>query len=49
MDRYETNLNIINHFNSDDINKIYVASGENFPDSLSGAAVQLLPEKIPLL
>lgn len=39
MDRYETNLNVINRFNGSNANKVYVASGDNFPDALSGAAL----------
>ncbi|MBV7271460.1 cell wall-binding repeat-containing protein [Clostridium sp. PL3] len=39
IDRYETNLNVINRFNGTEANKVYVASGENFPDALSGAAL----------
>ncbi|MFD3157824.1 cell wall-binding repeat-containing protein [Haloimpatiens sp. FM7330] len=39
-DRYETNVAVLNEFISDiSLNKVYVASGANFPDALSGAAL----------
>ncbi|MHB9936751.1 cell wall-binding repeat-containing protein [Clostridium sporogenes] len=38
-DRYDTNSKIINHFTDYDYTNVYVASGENFPDALSGAAL----------
>lgn len=39
-DKYERNLNAINAFSSDlDFSKVYIATGENFPDALSGAAM----------
>ncbi len=39
-DRYETNFNIINHFQNDiSFGNVYVATGQNFPDALSGAAL----------
>jgi spore germination protein YaaH len=38
-DRYETNLSVINEFINDvNFNNVYIASGENFPDALSGSA-----------
>ncbi|WP_186430447.1 cell wall-binding repeat-containing protein [Clostridium sp. BSD9I1] len=37
-DKYEINFNIIDKFKSDlDLSATYVASGENFPDALSGS------------
>lgn len=34
--RYDTNIAVLNEFKSDiDVNNLYVASGENFPDALS--------------
>ena len=38
-DRYDTNIDVINHFGEYDYTNVYTASGENFPDALSGAAV----------
>ncbi len=39
-DRYSTNLAIINRFRDNlDLNSVYLASGSNFPDSLSGSAL----------
>ncbi|EJO5348241.1 cell wall-binding repeat-containing protein [Clostridium botulinum] len=38
-DRYATNSKIINYFTGYDYTNVYVASGENFPDALSGAAL----------
>lgn len=41
--RYERNVNIINRFSSDiDFSKVCLASGENFPDALSGTAYAAL-------
>lgn len=38
--RYETNIKILQHFQNDiDISKMFVASGENFPDGLAGSAL----------
>jgi len=37
-DQYETNTEVLNHL-SFDTSKIYVATGENFPDALAGAAL----------
>lgn len=38
--RYDTNVAVINRFAKDlDFNKIYLASGENFPDALAGSAL----------
>ncbi|MBU5228059.1 cell wall-binding repeat-containing protein [Clostridium senegalense] len=38
--RYETNYKILNKFKNDlDFNNIYVATGSNFPDALSGAGI----------
>ncbi|MFL0198305.1 cell wall-binding repeat-containing protein [Clostridium sp. WILCCON 0269] len=37
-DKYQINLNIIDKFKSDlDLSTVYLASGENFPDALSGS------------
>lgn len=38
-DRYETVEKINSYFYGNNLDKVYVASGENFPDSLSGSAV----------
>ncbi|WP_407308213.1 cell wall-binding repeat-containing protein [Desulfosporosinus sp. SB140] len=39
-DRYDRNVNIINKFSSDiDFSNVYLATGENFPDALAGAAL----------
>jgi putative cell wall-binding protein len=38
--RYETNLSILNEFSNElDFTNLYIASAENFPDALSGAAL----------
>lgn len=37
-DRYTTNINVINRFKSNS-SDFYIASGDNFPDALSGAAL----------
>lgn len=38
--RYATNASVLNHFNSEfNYDKVYVASGENYPDALSGSAL----------
>lgn len=38
-DKFERNINIINEFSEDiNFNKVCVASGDNFPDALSGTA-----------
>lgn len=40
QDRYETNIKTIKRFEENvDLNKIFVALGENFPDALSGSAI----------
>lgn len=40
MNRYETNINIINQFeDSLDLSSIYIASSRNFPDALSGSVL----------
>lgn len=40
MNRYETNINIINQFeDSLDFKSIYIASAQNFPDALSGSVL----------
>lgn len=42
-DRYQRNANIINKFSSNiDFSKVCIASGENFPDALSGTAYAAL-------
>ncbi|MDP4178245.1 MAG: cell wall-binding repeat-containing protein [Bacillota bacterium] len=39
-DRYKTNMAILNKFSSEfDFSNIYLATGENFPDALSGSAL----------
>lgn len=38
-DRYVTSLNIAKRFNSDNINNVILAKGEDFPDALSGGAL----------
>lgn len=48
-DRYETNLLLLDRFEKDlDFNKVYLASGQNFPDALSGSAYAAL-SKSPLV
>ncbi len=37
QDRYETSVNIANYFTSDSLKNIIIASGNNFPDALSGS------------
>lgn len=47
--RYETNINIINHFKGElDLSKSIIASGENFPDALSGSMIASI-NKAPLV
>lgn len=47
--RYETNINIINHFKDElDLSKSIIASGENFPDALSGSMLAAI-NKTPLV
>lgn len=47
--RYETNINIINHFKDElDLSNPIVASGENFPDALSGSMLAAI-NKTPLV
>lgn len=47
--RYETNINIINHFKDElDLSKSIIASGENFPDALSGSMIAAI-NKAPLV
>lgn len=45
QDRYETVEKINNYFYENNLDKVYVASGENFPDSLSGSAVAAIQGK----
>lgn len=41
--RYETNIDILNAFNDEfNFNNIFIATGENFPDALSGASLAAL-------
>ncbi|KZL90808.1 cell wall-binding repeat-containing protein [Clostridium magnum] len=44
-DRYETVEKINSHFYENNLDKVYVASGENFPDSLSGSVVAAIRGK----
>jgi len=40
MDRYETNINVIKEFEKElDFNSVFLATGNNFPDALSGSAL----------
>lgn len=49
IDRYKTNIAILNKFSSDlNFNTIYLATGENFPDALSGSVLASLTSS-PLL
>lgn len=42
-DRYDTNIAVLNTFkNQIDLNKIYIASGDDFPDGLVGAPIASL-------
>lgn len=45
QDRYETVEKINNYFYENNLDKVYVASGENFPDSLSGSVVAAIQGK----
>lgn len=47
QDRYETNLQVLNHFNVEG-SKIAIASGTDFPDSLVGS-VYAAKEKAPIM
>lgn len=39
-DRYGTNIDILKHLGNDfDLSKVYMATGEDFPDALSGSAI----------
>ncbi|MCG4580866.1 cell wall-binding repeat-containing protein [Clostridium cochlearium] len=41
--RYATNSSVLNHFNSEfNYDKVYISSGENYPDALSGSALAAL-------
>jgi putative cell wall-binding protein len=43
LSRYETNAAVLNYFaDKFSYNKVYVASGENYPDALSGSALAAL-------
>lgn len=44
-DRYETVQKINSYFYENNLDKIYVASGDNFPDSLSGSVVAAIQGK----
>lgn len=44
-DRYETVEKINNYFYKNNLDKVYVAYGENFPDSLSGSVVAAIQGK----
>lgn len=49
-DRYKTNLAVINKFSSDfNLDTTYFATGENFPDALSGSAAAALTNSPMLL
>lgn len=37
--RYETSINIANNFNSETVQNVIVASGDNFPDALAGSVL----------
>ncbi|PUB10462.1 cell wall-binding repeat-containing protein [Paenisporosarcina sp. OV554] len=40
VSRYETNSNIINHFAGElDMSSVFIATGSNYPDALSGSAL----------
>ena len=47
--RYETSEKINNYFYSNDFKSVYVAIGENFPDSLSGSAAAAFNNGAPLV
>lgn len=50
--RYETSENIANNFNNNSNNKIkniILASGENFPDALSGSSIAVKQNAVILL
>lgn len=49
QDRFATNAAVLNAFNNEfDLNKIYIATGNNFPDALSGSALAALT-KSPII
>ncbi|WP_425806420.1 cell wall-binding repeat-containing protein [Desulfitobacterium sp. Sab5] len=49
-DRYEDNIQIINAFENDlDLSSIYVATGDSFPDALSGSALAALTKSPVIL
>ncbi|GAB6172978.1 hypothetical protein JCM15765_24560 [Paradesulfitobacterium aromaticivorans] len=40
FDRYDTNMQVISHFSSEiQTQKVYLATGENYPDALAGTAL----------
>lgn len=48
--RYATNASVLNHFNSEfNYDKVYIASGENYPDALSGSALAALSNSFLVL
>lgn len=48
--RYGTNASVLNHFNSEfSYDKVYIASGENYPDALSGSALAALSNSFLVL
>lgn len=49
QDRFGTNVAVLNEFSSQfDFNKMYIATGNNFPDALSGSALAALT-KSPII
>lgn len=49
LDRYDTNEKINNYFYSGNLNRVFLANGENFPDSLSGSAAAAFNNGAPLV
>lgn len=50
VDRYETNINVIDYFKSSiDSNSMFISSGENFPDALASSALVAKQSSILLL
>ncbi|MDW8802567.1 cell wall-binding repeat-containing protein [Clostridium sp. A1-XYC3] len=49
LDRYDTNEKINDYFYSGNLNRVFLANGENFPDSLSGSAAAAFNNGAPLV
>lgn len=49
LDRYDTNEKINDYFYSSNLSRVFLANGENFPDSLSGSAAAAFNNGAPLV